>query len=117
MQRSPYAPQLHRHNLTQNSRSRYYARVAIYYEWYEITRHNGRERRRKLRWRMTVPSMIEHGLLAENMGKVYEAVPGSAEDRGESNPPYIGWGQALPDVSIEAAKEMGDRWTSKRRGE
>jgi hypothetical protein len=36
--------------------------MPIFYEWYEIARDaRGRERRRKLRWRMTVPDLIAHG--------------------------------------------------------
>lgn len=91
--------------------------VAIYYEWYCIeTSPAGRDRRRKLRWRMTQEDAVKWS--AENPGKRLELVSGSGEERhaGGLEGSYVGWGQALPDESIEAAKEIGDRWTTKRRG-
>lgn len=71
--------------------------VALFYEWYEITRdERGRERRRKLRWRMTIPDLIAHGQRPEHLGKVFEMVPNSEERRGDGG--YSGYGQYLKDL-------------------
>lgn len=53
-----------------------------FFQWHEITRDDrGRERRRILAWRMTCQDVIAHGLLPENLGKIYEMVPNSEERR------------------------------------
>lgn len=89
--------------------------MAVYYEWY-CTEHfaNGKRRRSKLRWKMTQEQALEWGTHPDNHGKVLELVAGRGEERTETAAPYVGWGQALPDESIAAAKQMGDRWRPKR---
>jgi hypothetical protein len=55
------------------------------------TSPRGRERRRKLRWRMTQDEAIAWA--AANPGKRLEMVPNSAEERKGGG--YVGWGQVL----------------------
>lgn len=75
--------------------------MATFYEWYCIERPPGRkEKRRKLRWRMTAPHAITWA--EANPGKILEMVPGSGEERGEETGPYLGWGHAglAPDAAM-----------------
>ena len=64
------------------------------YEWYCIeTSPAGRERRRKLRWRMTQDDAIAWA--TAHPGKRLEMAANSGEDRGETTGAYVGWRQVL----------------------
>ena len=62
---------------------------------------------------MTEAEAAEWQAHSDNAGQVLEKVANSGEDRGDGER-YIGWGQALQDESIKAAKPMTDRWKPKR---
>ena len=67
--------------------------IATHYEWYVLERDKGgREKKRKLRWRMTPGDAAAWA--AANPGKPLEMVPNSGEERHETGP-YVGWGQVL----------------------
>lgn len=75
--------------------------MPIFYQWYCIERTaRGKEKRSKLRWRMTAPDAIAWA--ERNPGKILEMVPSSGEDRGEETGPYLGWGQAGLDPQAPA---------------
>ena len=64
--------------------------TVTFYEWYEITTDaRGRDRKRRLTWRMTEEGAAAY---AAN-GRRIEMVPNSGERRHVGG--YVGWGSAL----------------------
>lgn len=82
--------------------------MAIFYEWYCIETVNGRERRRKLRWRMTEADAATWLAAPDNAGKRLEMVQNSGEHRAAGDG-YVGWGQSLTEIPEGWAKRAGKK--------
>lgn len=81
--------------------------MATYYDWYVLERDKrGRERKRKLGWKMTQGGALEWA--AANPGKQIVIDETSGEERHDGG--YVGWGQALTDSVIDATGRFGDKW-------